>query len=82
MIIMACRLPKDDPYGLCCKKRRGNSGNESTSTTGGQFGLLGSKESGSDNGNTTTEMNDVQEGERPNWVSEEKRRDVEENEII
>ena len=79
-MIMACRLPQDDPYGLCCKKRSGrNSGIESTSGGDVAFGLVGSKESISETGNTAT---DGQEGERRNWVSEEKRRDVEENEII
>ncbi len=79
IMIMACRLPQDDPYGLCCKKRSGrNSGLESTSGGDVAFGLVGGKESGSETDNTT----DGQEGERRNWVSEEKRRDVEENEII
>lgn len=79
MIIMACRLPKDDPHGLCCKKRSGrNSGTESMSGGDAAFGLVGSKESGSETDNTV----DGQEGEQRTWVSEDNRRDVEENEII
>lgn len=42
------------------------------------FGLVGSKESESETDNTA----DGQEGEQRTWVSEDKRRDVEENEII
>lgn len=24
MVIMGCRLPKDDPHGLCCRKKNKN----------------------------------------------------------
>lgn len=80
MMIMACRLPQDDPYGVCCKKRRGSSSNELSTTSGALgFGLVdgGKQESGSESDN-----NNDGEGGKRNWVSEENRRDVEENEII
>ena len=80
MMIMACRLPQDDPYGVCCKKRRSSSSNELSTTSGALgFGLVdgGKQESGSESDN-----NNEGEGGKRNWVSEENRRDVEENEII
>lgn len=77
MIVMACRLPKDDPYGLCCKKSRRGSTKESLS--GVEFGLVGGETNGSESDNTALSG---PESERPNWVSEEKKREVEENEII
>ena len=68
MLVMACKLPQDDPYGLCCKasQAKRNDGSGGSSSSGG-FGRLGSKSSG---------------GEDRKWVSEEPRQATEDDEII
>lgn len=79
MMIMCCRLPQDDPYGLCCKKDNSSttSGGASTSSSG-KFGLLGGKSDTSGTDGTSD-----QKPERPNWLSEDKKKEAdEENEII
>lgn len=76
MIVLACRLPQDDPYSPCCKKNNvDKDGVPSSSSSDSRkgFGLLGSKNSSSDNGNPANGK-----PERPNWLSEE----AAENEII
>ncbi|KAL7546887.1 hypothetical protein ACHAWF_010211 [Thalassiosira exigua] len=69
MIVMACRLPSDDPYGLCCKKK--DSAQAGGSSSGNGFGLLGSKGAGSGSSSGKT-------SERP-WVTSTEDK---ENEII
>ena len=79
MVVMACRLPQDDPYGLCCKKNR--DAKDSTTTFKGSssgFGLLGGKSENGDDGNPANGK-----PEKPNWLSEESKPTIdEENEII
>jgi len=97
-MIMACRLPQDDPYGLCCKKRSAarnneNGGGNDNSSSRSKFGLLGGTPVGGKSGTSLVggSDNDVDaasngpERERPNWLSEEATRDKvekEEQEII
>eukprot|EP00584_Thalassiosira_punctigera_P002578 CAMPEP_0172547498 /NCGR_PEP_ID=MMETSP1067-20121228/17016_1 /TAXON_ID=265564 ORGANISM="Thalassiosira punctigera, Strain Tpunct2005C2" /NCGR_SAMPLE_ID=MMETSP1067 /ASSEMBLY_ACC=CAM_ASM_000444 /LENGTH=404 /DNA_ID=CAMNT_0013334591 /DNA_START=240 /DNA_END=1452 /DNA_ORIENTATION=+ len=69
VMAMACRLPQDDPYGLCCKKRSTARNNESGSE-------IGSPDATQDN-----TARSGQERERPNWISEDAK-GKEENEII
>lgn len=80
MIVLACRLPQDDPYGLCCKR---DDSPRSDTGAHGQFGLLGSGKSEISNGTsdqiTGNGSNGDSRRERPNWMSEDKD---EENEII
>ncbi len=76
MIGMSCRLPQDDPYGLCCKKNRDSGKSDTASERSGKFGLLGSKSSAGEDGTTAPD----QKPERPNWLSEENGRKVEEDE--
>lgn len=75
MIVMACRLPQDDPYGLCCKKN-GSSRNDTSTKGSGKFGMLG----GTPNGESDTARSG-QERERPNWISEDSNAQ-DENEMI
>ena len=87
MMVASCRLPQDDPFGLCCKKK--DSGKSSTSSGAsasngsangsGKFGLLGGK--ADTNGSDDMSASD-QKPERPNWLSEEGKKDSEESEII
>lgn len=86
VMVMVCRLPKDDPYGWFCRKdkepvRSSDPVGDGASPGGGKFGLFGSKKGNSDaeNGNTARSG---REHERPNWLSEEQARTDEENEII
>lgn len=79
MVVMACRLPQDDPYGICCKKNK--DAKDSTTTFKGSssgFGLLGGKSENGDDGNPANGK-----PEKPNWLSEESKPTIdEENEII
>lgn len=85
-LVMACRLPQDDPFGLCCKKasaRRNEGNNNDTGSSRSGFGLLGGKSgssSGAGDDNDDNAASSGQERERPNWLSEEAKK--EENEII
>lgn len=83
--LMACRLPQDDPYGLCCKKRsaaraerkEGSKFQGSASGGGSKFGLLGKSDGGGPD-----MPNSPEERDRPNWLSEDAKKQNEENEII
>lgn len=61
MLVMSCRLPQDDPYSVCCKKR--NRESDAGGSSSGQFGLISGKGSAVDDPNSKPE--------RPNWLSEE-----------
>ena len=57
VMIMACRLPQDDPYGLCCKKRSAarnneNGGGNDNSSSRSKFGLLGGTPVGGKSGSS------------------------------
>eukprot|EP00584_Thalassiosira_punctigera_P004859 CAMPEP_0172528148 /NCGR_PEP_ID=MMETSP1067-20121228/2627_1 /TAXON_ID=265564 ORGANISM="Thalassiosira punctigera, Strain Tpunct2005C2" /NCGR_SAMPLE_ID=MMETSP1067 /ASSEMBLY_ACC=CAM_ASM_000444 /LENGTH=482 /DNA_ID=CAMNT_0013312015 /DNA_START=270 /DNA_END=1718 /DNA_ORIENTATION=+ len=84
VMVMACRLPQDDPYGLCCKKRSAARNNQSAGSRS-QFGLVG-KSAGDVDGPDTADDNTTRSGgerERPGWISEDAREKGEnENEII
>jgi len=79
MVVMSCRLPKDDPYGLCCKKNDSSAQDSTTSAGGsGKFGLLGG---GSKGGSETFKgsnggTDDDPRRERPNWLSEDARKEA------
>jgi len=78
VLIMACRLPQDDPYGLCGKKDRDASTTNNSNgdlSTGSKFRFLGGSKKGGDSAPLGTD--DDGKPERPNWLSEE-----EDNEVI
>lgn len=77
MIVMSCRLPQDDPYGLCCKKN--DPAKDSTASTGGsgKFGLLGSGSKGEETfKGSSGGKDDDPRRERPNWLSEDARKEA------
>ncbi len=79
VLVMVCRLPKDDPYGWFCRMdkepvRSSDPVGDGASPGGGKKGY-----SDAENGNTARSG---REHERPNWLSEEQARTDEENEII
>eukprot|EP00585_Thalassiosira_rotula_P022966 CAMPEP_0196227010 /NCGR_PEP_ID=MMETSP0912-20130531/50695_1 /TAXON_ID=49265 /ORGANISM="Thalassiosira rotula, Strain GSO102" /LENGTH=507 /DNA_ID=CAMNT_0041506527 /DNA_START=95 /DNA_END=1618 /DNA_ORIENTATION=- len=86
-MFMACRLPKSDPYGLCCKERSAareqaqNDGIGGTSRTS-RFGLVSKGDD--DDADNVGDNPANGKPERPNWLSEEdkKKQEIEEQEII
>lgn len=72
-LLLVCKVPQDEPYGLCCKGRKKNDSEKVFQGDGdGNSGLL----MGSNPNNSKPE--------RPNWISEDNRErdEEEENEII
>ena len=67
-LLLVCKVPKDDPYGLCCKKGKSNDADRVFQGEGDGM-LMGSN------------PNDAKP-ERPGWISEDSRSEEEENEII
>lgn len=73
MFAMSCALPQDDPHGFFCQ------GRDSKETAG--FGMLGSSVTKNENGENGNPQNG--KPQQPNWLSEESKPTVdEENEII
>jgi hypothetical protein len=71
-LLLVCKVPQDDPYGLCCKGKNKNGAEQVFQGEDGNSGLL----MGSNPNNPKPE--------RPNWISEDSRKEAEEeeNEII
>jgi len=67
-LLLVCKVPQDEPYGLCCKGRKNND-SEKVFQGEGDGMLMGSN------------SNDAKP-ERPGWISEDNRSEEEENEII
>lgn len=78
MVIMCCKLPQDDPYGLCCKNRNRRE-SAPTSSGSGKFGLLGSSKN-----EETFKGSSAQDPrrERPGWLSEDASKTAEEGDEI
>mmetsp|Transcript_30667 Transcript_30667/g.45091 ORF Transcript_30667/g.45091 Transcript_30667/m.45091 type:complete len:326 (-) Transcript_30667:67-1044(-) len=67
-LLLVCKVPQDEPYGLCCQGRKNND-SEKVFQGEGDGMLMGSN------------SNDAKP-ERPGWISEDNRSEEEENEII
>mmetsp|Transcript_27797 Transcript_27797/g.45231 ORF Transcript_27797/g.45231 Transcript_27797/m.45231 type:complete len:545 (+) Transcript_27797:219-1853(+) len=67
-LLLVCKVPEDDPYGLCCKGRKNKDADKVFQGEGDGM-LMGSN------------PNDANP-ERPGWISEDNRSEEEENEII
>jgi len=71
VLVMSCKLPQDDPYAPCCKKRSAarNGGND-----GGARTFVGSEKEAAGE--------DEEKPAQAPWLSEEKEKGENENEII
>lgn len=68
-LLLVCKVPEADPYGLCCRGRKNNDSEKVFQGEGDGILMVGS--------NT-----DDTKPERPGWISEDKRSEDEDNEII
>jgi hypothetical protein len=88
VMVLVCSLPKDDPYGLCRRSdrepvRSSDPVGDGASPGGGISGLFGGSKKGSGDAGNENTARSGREHDRPNWLSEEKAREEdEENEII
>jgi hypothetical protein len=71
ILLLVCKVPKDDPYGLCCKSKKAGGSDKVFHGADGNSGfLMGSNPSNS-------------KPERPTWISDDKRgEEEEENKIV